>query len=244
MAIFVPEKYKIWAETGRNLGPRWPKFQPKGDHFWASFGPNVDLTPNYGPNVAKGWAESERNLGPSWPKFGRRLAEILGKEGGGVGKGASAPGGGGCRRALWRPDLQGRTEIPTYYPSPHDDRATDSGRGTDLDPTVKHDFGGFRVTENIPLGNGTAKQISGCTGPHASLTPGRGRGGIKAWLAPTARGNCFLRGETGAVVPLLTSAASAPRRPSHAGAGNAAHKVSSKTVKLGGCSPPPMMWKM
>ena len=41
----------------------------------------------------------------------------------------------------------------------------------------------------------------------------------------------------------LTNAASAPWRPSHAGAGNAPHSVLPKTGKFGGCSPPPK-WGM
>ena len=38
--------------------------------------------------------------------------------------------------------------------------------------------------------------------------------------------------------PCSTSAASAPRRPCHTTAGNAAHKVRPKTAEFGGCSPP------
>ena len=60
---------------------------------------------------------------------------------------------------------------------------------------------------------------------------------------PTAEGNLFLLRESGTVVPLLTSAASAPWCPSHAGAGDAPHKVFPKTVQSGGCSPP-AMWEM
>ena len=44
----------------------------------------------------------------------------------------------------------------------------------------------------------------------------------------------FFPRESGTVVPLLTGAASAPQRPSHAGAGNAPHKVIPRTVKFGG----------
>ena len=46
-------------------------------------------------------------------------------------------------------------------------------------------------------------------------------------------------GESGAAVPLLTSAASVPWRPPppHAGAGNAPHKVFPKAVESAGCSP-------
>ena len=40
----------------------------------------------------------------------------------------------------------------------------------------------------------------------------------------------------GTVVPPLTSAASAPRCLSHAGASNALHEVCPKTVQFGGCS--------
>ena len=39
------------------------------------------------------------------------------------------------------------------------------------------------------------------------------------------------------------NAASAPWRPSNAGAGVASHPVMSKTVQFGGCSPPPL-WEM
>ena len=60
---------------------------------------------------------------------------------------------------------------------------------------------------------------------------------------PSHGGNAFLVRESGTVVPLLTSAASAPRRPSLAGAGNASHSAIPKTVTFGGCSPPPM-WAM
>ena len=39
--------------------------------------------------------------------------------------------------------------------------------------------------------------------------------------AHNSRGKAFAAGETGTVIPLLTSAVSAPWRPSHAGAGDA-----------------------
>ena len=44
-----------------------------------------------------------------------------------------------------------------------------------------------------------------------------------------SQGGVFSRGESGPVVPLFTSAASAASRPSHAGAGNAPHKLFPKT---------------
>ena len=52
---------------------------------------------------------------------------------------------------------------------------------------------------------------------------------------PNSRPNskCF-PAESESVVPLLTSAASAPWRPSHAGAGNASHNAFAKTAEFGG----------
>ena len=60
---------------------------------------------------------------------------------------------------------------------------------------------------------------------------------------PNHWGRNILLGESGTVVPLLTSAASAPWRPSHAGAGNASHNVVPNTAEFGGC-PPHRMWEM
>ena len=43
-------------------------------------------------------------------------------------------------------------------------------------------------------------------------------------------------------VPLLTGAASEPWPPSHAGTGDALHSFIPKTVNIGVCSPPHLMW--
>ena len=53
----------------------------------------------------------------------------------------------------------------------------------------------------------------------------------------TTTGKLFLPCESGTAVLLLTTAASAPWCPSHAGRRYAPHKVFPKTVKFGGCSP-------
>ena len=53
-------------------------------------------------------------------------------------------------------------------------------------------------------------------------------------------GTAASMGEGAIVVPLLAGAASAPGRPSHAGVGT---RVSPKTIKFGGCSPPHLMWE-
>ena len=60
-------------------------------------------------------------------------------------------------------------------------------------------------------------------------------------LAPGPRGNMCLVREGGAVVPVLTSAASAPWLPSP-GAGDASHSDSPKTAKFEGCSPSHLTW--
>ena len=51
-------------------------------------------------------------------------------------------------------------------------------------------------------------------------------------LSQATGGKVLLVSESGTVVPLLTSAACAPQRPSPAGAGNASHSVIPMTVKL------------
>ena len=53
-----------------------------------------------------------------------------------------------------------------------------------------------------------------------------------AWRNLTA-GEKLLVGESGTVGPMLTSAASAPRRPSHAGVGNTPHSVLPNTAEFG-----------
>ena len=58
-----------------------------------------------------------------------------------------------------------------------------------------------------------------------------------ALLVPFHWGTAFSVGVSGIVLPLLTSAASAPWRPSHAGAGDASHSVIPETVNIGGRSP-------
>ena len=58
---------------------------------------------------------------------------------------------------------------------------------------------------------------------------------------PQTVGNSMV-GKSGTVVPLLPSAASAPWRPSHAGAGDASHSVIPPTVKEGAHHP--LMWEM
>ena len=60
---------------------------------------------------------------------------------------------------------------------------------------------------------------------------------LSTLCGPRPSENTVLRGESGTVVPLPTGAAAA------AGAGNASHSVIPKTVKFGGCSPPPK-WEM
>ena len=55
---------------------------------------------------------------------------------------------------------------------------------------------------------------------------------------------CLHWGRVGRLSFCFASAASAPRRPSHAGAGDASRKVLTKTVMFGGCSPPHLMWGM
>ena len=62
----------------------------------------------------------------------------------------------------------------------------------------------------------------------------------QAYEQTAARENRHLLGRLGQLPPLLPNAASAPWRPSHAGAGDGSHKVVPKTVKFGGCSPPLM----
>ena len=56
-------------------------------------------------------------------------------------------------------------------------------------------------------------------------------------------GKVFALGKSGTIVPLCTSAAAAPWHPS-CGAGSASLSGSPKAVKLGGCSPPQLMWEM
>ena len=57
---------------------------------------------------------------------------------------------------------------------------------------------------------------------------------------PQPLGESAFGGESGAAVPLLTSAASAPRRRRQC----VTHSVIPKTVKFGGCPPPQMMWEV
>ena len=60
----------------------------------------------------------------------------------------------------------------------------------------------------------------------------------------SSRGKLLLLVTMGGLSLRFTSAASAPRRPSHAGAGDASHSVIPKTVKFGGCSRPHLMWEL
>ena len=52
-------------------------------------------------------------------------------------------------------------------------------------------------------------------------------------LAHRRCGNEFSGGESGTVVPLVTGAASAPRRPCHAGVGHAAHSQKARAKVTG-----------
>ena len=58
-------------------------------------------------------------------------------------------------------------------------------------------------------------------------------------LVPSHWRRALLAGASGTVVPLFTSAASGPQRPSHTGAGNAPHSIIPKTAEFGGFLPPP-----
>ena len=66
------------------------------------------------------------------------------------------------------------------------------------------------------------------------------RGGVPPLVAhPLRPGNViFGVGESGTVVPLRTGAASAPGRPSHAGAGDAPHEVFLASGRGGGAPDP------
>ena len=70
----------------------------------------------------------------------------------------------------------------------------------------------------------------------------RGVGACSA--TPNDRRALLALGESGTLAPLLTTAASARRRPSHAGADNAAHKVVAKTAEFRGRLPPHLMWEI
>ena len=62
-----------------------------------------------------------------------------------------------------------------------------------------------------------------------------------AWLTPTAGENYLYSVRVG---QLSLCSQVLLRRPSHAGAGNAPHKIFSKTAEFRGCSLPHPMWHM
>ena len=87
------------------------------------------------------------------------------------------------------------------------------------------------------MGEGGLGGVKVCT---SGCTPWFGFSGGN-WLHGVPTGGREMVIESGTVAPLLTSAASAPGPPSHAGAGNASHSVVPENVKSGACSPLPLM---
>ena len=91
-------------------------------------------------------------------------------------------------------------------------------------------------------GMGVAIRPSQCAGWHFRYAPVGAFGGNLFTLRLFRPQGTSILGTSGMGAPLLTSAAAAPGRTSHAGAGNASHKVFPKTAEFRGCSPPPPMW--
>ena len=111
---------------------------------------------------------------------------------------------------------------------------------------VLEDRGGYALEEVLPLAKGKGLYKALWRGVKCTCRSSRAKGECgcrQALLVPSHWGNVLSIRERGTVVPLLTSAASAPWRPPTAGAGNASHSVFPKAMKSGGCSPPPM-WEM
>ena len=161
------------------------------------------------------------------------------------------PGGGGGKRG-GGDALEGKA--PQKRPQRRLDRRLEEvaeavGGGycrlqTPLKPAfgVRETVAGHRLGA-LEWGGGGAESV------HRLILPGV-RTGLQEETVCTAGpqpvGNVLLAGESGPVVPLLTSAAAAaaPRRPSHAGAGNATQKVFPTAVKFGGWPPPHLMWEV
>ena len=89
-------------------------------------------------------------------------------------------------------------------------------------------------------GAGVLLRLHKCSGPDFRVCTLVGVWWSDFWhcLSQATGGKVFSLGESVMSIPQPTTAASAPWRPSDAGAGNAPHKFFPKTMKFGGGSPP------